>query len=184
MKVLRATVCLAVCGGAAVAASTAFVSSAAAAPAPGAVYVISAQAANNIDGRILLAGAIADNGKTVSIDKDGKPDANGNYVKITLRKGGFEINATTLNTKPTNPSQSLDKATCSGTYSVSGPVTLFDGTGLYQYVSGTVTVTITSSFLGPLYKSGAKKGQCNLGNNVTPIAQDTEIIGKGTVRFG
>ena len=54
-------------------------------------------------GKIVVAGAIGDWGTTLTITKDGKPDQHGNYVKVTLKKGSFEIDSTALNRKTTNP---------------------------------------------------------------------------------
>ena len=116
--------------------------------------------------------------------KHGKPDANGNYVEITLHNGTFEIDSTALNRKTANlaPS-SLNKKTCSFAFTGSGPVTLFNGTGLYKGISGTLTVTINFIGYGPLFTSGATKGQCNTSANAQPLAQHGWIVGKGSVKF-
>jgi hypothetical protein len=42
---------------------------------------------NGAAATILITGAIGDYGKTLTIDKNGKTDSNGNYVKMTLREG-------------------------------------------------------------------------------------------------
>jgi hypothetical protein len=114
----------------------------------------------------------------------GKAVANGNYVKVTLHKGTFEINSATFNATTKNLQPTVNEATCSAVGTASGPVTLFDGTGLYQGITGTVNVTATFGFLGPLFKSGKSKGQCNMSNNAQPISQYTLITGSGTVSFG
>ena len=74
-------------------------------PAGGAVYV-HATGNNGPAGTIIITGAIGDYGKTLSIDRNGKTDTNGNYVKITLHKGTFEVNSTVLNAK-TNHAQPI-----------------------------------------------------------------------------
>ena len=48
-------------------------------------------------GTVVIAGAIGDFGSTLTTDKNGKPDITGNYVRLTLRKGTFELDATELN---------------------------------------------------------------------------------------
>src|ERR1700761_4099505 len=42
---------------------------------------------------IVVTGAIADYGKATSEDKNGKPDINGNYEKVILKKGTFMLDA-------------------------------------------------------------------------------------------
>jgi hypothetical protein len=46
-----------------------------------------------------------------------------------------------------------------------------------------VILTETFAGYGPFYKTGAHKGQCNISNNATPIAQWGAITGVGTVKF-
>lgn len=156
---------------------------AAAAPKDGPISVL-ATLGNGPAGKIVVAGAIGDWGTALSIDKNGKPDENGNYVKVTLKKGTFEIDSTALNKKSDNPHpQIASDTTCSVSVSVSAPVTLLDGTGLYQGISGTVNATLTFSGVGGRYQSGAKKGQCEHGGT-KPMAMLGTVLGRGTVRFG
>jgi hypothetical protein len=118
-------------------------------------------------GTILITGAIGDYGKTLSIDKNGKADPNGTYAKITLHKGTFEVNLTTFEAKANKAEFPIDKASCSSEGSVTGPVTLFKGTGLYEGIL-------------PRYTSGKNKGQCN-GNQ--SLDYFSSITGNGTVSF-
>ena len=154
----------------------------AAAPAGGSIRIF-ATPSNGPTGTILIVGAIGDSGKTLTIDKNGAVNPNGNYVKITLKKGTFEVNSTALNAVANNLQPTVNAATCSGYISASAPVTLFGGTGLYTGIAGTVKITETFAFILPRYTSGSKKGQCNESNNAQPIAQYSSIIGAGTVRF-
>ena len=132
--------------------------SAAGMPAGGQIELI-ATAGSSPYGTIVIAGAIGGSGKTLSMTKSGKPDANGNYVKITLQNGTFEVNSTVFNEKTAKaPASIANKATCSFAFAGSGPVTLFNGTGLYAGISGTVTITINYVGYGPLYTSGAEEG--------------------------
>jgi hypothetical protein len=134
-------------------------------------------------GKIVLAGAIGDWGKVASIDKNGKPAENGNFVKVTLQKGTFEINATAINKKMANPRPQVQSGiTCSVSASGSGPVKFFNGTGLYKGIAGTANLTMTFTGVGPRYQSGAKKGQCEQ-NNGQPLAMLGSVVGRGTVHF-
>jgi hypothetical protein len=136
---------------------------------------------NGAAATILITGAIGDFGKTLTIDKNGKTDSNGNYVKITLQKGTFELNSTTLNAKANSSQPTFYKATCSAQLSATGPVTLFDGAGLYRGITGTLNITETYAFIVPLSASGKNKGQCN--PSAQPISQYSSITGAGTVSF-
>jgi hypothetical protein len=134
--------------------------------------------------KIVVIGAIGDYGTATSIDKDGKVDSNGNYVRIRLRKGTFEVNSVALDKKTNNaPPSIVNTATCSYGFGGSGPVTLFNGTGLYAGISGTLRITQTFAAVGPPHETGPKKGECNTSNNAQPLAIYGSITGGGKVRF-
>jgi hypothetical protein len=152
-------------------------------PAGGTVQIYSPQL-NGVHGTIVITGAIGDYGKTTTINQNGKPDSNGNFVKILLHKGTFEINSTAFNAETKNLQPTVYTSTCSAVGSATGAVTVFDGTGLYAGISGTVNITATFGFIGPLFKSGKNKGQCNLSSNSQPVSEYTLITGSGTVSFG
>jgi hypothetical protein len=140
--------------------------------------------ANGGVSRIVIIGAIGDYGTATSINKDGKVNATGNYVKIRLKKGTFEVNSVALNKKVNSaPPTVVNKATCSYGFAGSGPVTVFNGTGAYAGISGTLQITETFAGIGPPYKTGAKKGECNLSNNAQPVSIWGSITGKGTIKF-
>jgi hypothetical protein len=179
MKVVKATLGVAMLGSLLFVCSAAF---GATTPAGGVVKVF-ATPSNGAGGKIVIAGAIGDYGKTLSIDKNGKTNPNGNYVKITLKKGSFEVNSTTLNAKFNHTEPTVNKSTCSAWFSGTGPVSLFDGTGLYTGISGTVNITETFAFIAPRFTSGKDKGQCNLSNNAQPLSQYASITGTGKVKF-
>jgi hypothetical protein len=138
---------------------------------------------DGIHGPIVVTGAIGDYGQTLSTDKNGEPKANGDYVKVTLRKGTFEMDATALNAKAEQEQPRVEKATCSFLFSSKGQVTLSNGTGRYKGINGTASVTITIAWVGARYRAGKHKGQCNLSESGQPIAQYTSITGAGTVEF-
>jgi len=159
------------------------VAAAAAAPAGGPIGLF-ATVSNGPSGKVVVAGAIGDWGTVVSVDENGKTDENGNFVKVRLKKGTFELDATALNKKLANPRpQVASQVTCSIGFSGSGPLKLFNGTGLYTGISGTVDATVTFAGIGGRYESGAKKGQCERGNSTPLLAQFGSVVGRGTVQF-
>jgi hypothetical protein len=155
---------------------------AAAAPAGGPIALY-ANAGNSPAQKIVFVGAIGDYGTALTVNKNGKVANNGNFVKVTLKKGTFWIDATALNKTLNSASpQVASHTTCSAAVSGSGPVTFFRGTGLYKGISGTANVTVTFGGVDPQYKSGPKKGQCKNGGSNTR-AQFGFVTGQGTVTF-
>ena len=154
---------------------------AAAAPSGGPI-ALSAGVGSNPTQKIVVAGAIGDWGTVHPVDRSGKPDQNGNFVKVLLKKGSFELDVTAVNKAMSNPRPQVQSdVTCSVAAVGSGAAKLFDGTGLYKGISGTVNVTITFTGVGGRYQSGAKKGQCSRGGE--PLAMLGSVVGHGTVRF-
>ena len=134
---------------------------------------------------IVITGAFADYGTATTINQNGTVDANGNFVKIALKQGGFEVNSTTLNKKASSTPPTFNSTTnCSYSFNVSGPISLSNGTGAYKGISGTLSMTESFSAILPRYTSGKHKGQCNEGNSVTPVASGGIISGSGKVSFG
>jgi hypothetical protein len=167
---------------AAFAAACVLASAAAAAAPSGGPIELFATLGTGPSGKIVVAGAIGDWGSTLSIDKNGKPDLNGNFVRVTLKKGTFEIDSTAVNKQMANPRPTIaSDVTCSVAAGGSGPVKLFNGAGLYKGISGTVNVTITFTGVGGRYHSGAKQGQCDHGP--TPLAMLGSVNGRGTIHF-
>ena len=126
---------------------------------------------------------IGDHGTATSINKNGTVNANGEYVKVALQKGGFEVNAVAFNMRLQKLQPSLNAATCTAWASGSGPVTLFNGTGAYAGIGGTAPPPPPP----PLFfkkKKKKGKGQCNMSNNAEPVSQFMgDITGSGTVSF-
>jgi hypothetical protein len=160
--------------------SGAVLSSAAAfASTTGQVHVFVDVSGTSATDSIILTGAIGDYGTSTSIDKNGKTDPNGNYVRIALKKGGFEINAVALG-QAFNKVQPVFGSGCSGTFTASSPVTVFNGKGAYVHIRGTIDVTFTGAFI--IAKS--KRGKCNEDPNAQPASQIGLITGSGRVTFG
>jgi len=166
--------------------ATSFVSgSATAATIKGGTIYVAVTPNNSATYPIVITGAFADYGTATTIDKDGTVNPNGNYVKIALKQGGFEVNSTTLNKKASSTPPTFNSSTnCSYTFTISGPITLSDGSGAYKGISGTLTITESFSAILPRFTSGKHKGQCNESNNATPIASGGDISGSGKVSFG
>jgi hypothetical protein len=136
--------------------------------------------------KIVVTGVIGDYGTATTINKNGTPNDNGNYVKIALQHGGFEVNSVALNQKTNNAPPLMENGTtCSVVFGGTGPVTLFNGTGMYAGITGTIQITEKFAGIGPRFTSGAKKGQCNTSdNNAPPVAFYGSITGTGKVSFG
>ena len=171
---------VAVLGGVLLGGSPAFAATTPSTPAGGPVKVFATPNGNG-GGTIVITGAIGDYGRTLTINKNGTTNANGNYVRITLQKGTFEVNSTALNAKADKAQPTGDLTTCSGSLSVTGPVTLSDGTGLYRGISGTVSITETFAYVAARFTTGKHKGLCN--ESAQPIGQYGSITGTGTVSF-
>ena len=139
------------------------------------IFVVPGNGQGN--GTIVVAGAIGDYGKTTK-QKNG-------IGKAILHKGTFEVNLAAMSKKLNNAKPTIaNTTTCSFVFAATAPVKLFNGTGMYQGISGTVMLTETFAGYGPFYKTGAHKGECNTSNNATPIAQWGSVTGVGTVKFG
>jgi hypothetical protein len=160
------------------------VSAAPAASPTGGTIALFATVGSGPTGKIIVAGAIGDWGTTATIDKSGRRDEHGNYVRVTLRKGSFEIDSTALNKATASPRpQVASDQTCSISTSGSAPVTLFNGTGLYRGISGTLKVTLSFAGVGRRYRSGPDKGQCLHSDTQPPLAMLGSVTGRGTIHF-
>jgi hypothetical protein len=148
-----------------------------ASPAGGAVHVFVDVDTQSATSPILLTGAIGDFGKATVTDKNGKPDDDGNYVHVALKKGTFLVNETQLNKNFDGAKPTVDQATCSLSVAATGPVTLSDGTGLYRGVHGTVKMSQAAGLLFPLKADGT----CNM--NAKPQKLFGELSGVGHLSF-
>ena len=184
MRAGRAVVGLTLVGGLLIAGTATAGAGAASTPKGGSVHVLVEPTGAGTPGKILLTGAIGDFGTTLNIDQNGKPDPNGNYGKVTLSQGTFEVNITALKAKANKANPPFNKATCSATISVTAPITLLDGTGLYAGITGTLRVSEQAGVIGPRITSGTKTGQCDLSNSAQPVGLLLLVHGAGTVHFG
>jgi hypothetical protein len=159
-----------------------FASVAGAAPVGGAVKVFGVPGMG-ARSPILFTGAIGDYGKAIRQNANGVANRNGNFVKFSLTQGTFIGNGTALFKKlNTAPPTAFDNATCSGAFTASAAMPLGSGTGAYAGIGGSLNLHVTFAFVGPRFKSGKHKGQCN--GNANPLAQMGTISGGGTVSVG
>ena len=126
---------------------------------------------------ILITGAITDYGKATKVTKAGKPDENGNYERIVLKKGTFWVDATALNKKLDGVKPTIDTANCYYAFKGSGPTSLTKGTGAYKGISGNLNVTVDFVGIGPRLANG----KCN--TKVAPLAQYGNVTGSGTASY-
>ena len=131
-------------------------------------------------GAFMFTGVIGDYGPTQRETASGTPSANGDFVKFKLKHGTFVGDATKFFNALNHAKFTFDKATCSGAFGASGPVTLSQGTGQYAGISGTLKVTGTFAFVGPRLKNG----KCNNSQKAKPLAQFQGVTGTGHVSLG
>jgi hypothetical protein len=130
---------------------------------------------------IVFTGVIGNYGKSISVNKEGKSDPNGRYEKVSLVDGSFELKAGILDAAVDKAQPNMNQMTCSGWFSATEPVTLFDGTGRYRGVNGTLRTTATIAFVLSRQVSGKDKGQCNTTGR--PLSSYSLIEGSGKVSF-
>jgi hypothetical protein len=154
-------------------------------PAGGSIHVFGSSPGTGGGGKVLITGAIGDHGSTKSVNKSGRANANGSYVKLTLTKGTIELNKTKLDANINHAfgSAVVNSATCSLTVVASGTLPVVNGTGLYKGISGSVRITLSLGLTLPRYASGAHAGQCNQSNAAQPTASLQLVEGTGSVSF-
>jgi hypothetical protein len=126
---------------------------------------------------LVIAGAIGDYGRALSIDKNGKTDAKGNYSQILLQKGTFRINLSAFNKAAGKASFPIDKANCSSEGSITAPASVSNGTGLYKGISGNVHLTLTLVWI----VSRNSDNKCD--GTKTPLFHSEYFTGTGSVSF-
>ena len=125
---------------------------------------------------VVIAGAIGDYGNSLTIDQNGKADPEGNFAKITLQKGTFRVNLTAFNAASRKAGFPINKSSCSSHGTITAPVALSGGTGLYEGISGKGRMTLTVAWI--LASSGQHK--CD-GSKV--LHEFHYLNGAGTVSF-
>jgi hypothetical protein len=159
-------------------ASIALAAGSAATPAGGRIQLFVQPAQRQGNGKVLFTGAVGDYGSSHSVTTAGKKVAT-----ATLTKGTIKLDLTAVAKKANNANPTIDAATCSGAISVSAAAPIVSGTGLYAGIHGTVKITESFGFIGLTYKSGPKKGRCNMSNSAPTVAAMAAVYGSGTVSF-
>ena len=105
----------------------------------------------------------------------------GKYNELVLKKGTIMVDLTQFNSVLNNAQPAdFDAASCSASITASAPVPFVSGTKAYAGIKGSVTVTATFAFIGPL----TRNGQCNTFNNANLVAQWSAVTDVGSVSFG
>lgn len=151
---------------------------AASVPKGGNVRIFVTNTSSPTKSKILVTGAIGDYGTTVSQNANGKPNPNGNFEKVTLKQGGFIVNATALNQKLNSAKPTVNTTNCSVAFTATGPTTIQGGTGAYAGITGKVAITITFAGIAPKTAKG-----CDLANNAPTYGEYSSITGTGSVSF-
>ncbi len=162
-----------------VGASVALGAGASATPAGGPIHIFVQPGQGQGNGKILFTGAVGDYGAThKAVTTGGK-----SISTAMLKKGTIKVDITAISKKTNSANPTIDAATCSGSITETAASPVVSGTGLYAGIHGTVKVTESFGFIGPTYKSGPKKGQCNMSNSAPTVAQMATVYGSGTVSF-
>jgi hypothetical protein len=99
----------------------------------------------------------------------------GNVNKIVLTRGTFEANIATLLARVKVVSST--SGGCSVVLNSTAPVQISDGTGAYQGIHGSITVTLVNAMV-----FAKKDGQCPANpSTATPIGEVVSAIGSGQV---
>jgi hypothetical protein len=128
--------------------------------------------------KITVTGAIGDYGTTISQDANGKVDPNGDFQKVTLKHGGFIVDATALNKKLNSANPTINTTNCSFSLTATAPTKVEKGTGAYKGISGKVAITLTFAGIAPKTAKG-----CNLSDNAPTLGEYQSITGTGSVSF-
>lgn len=147
-------------------------------PAGGRIQIIVQPGQGQGSGKILFTGAVGDYGSTHSVTRDKRK-----LSTATLKKGTITVDITALTAKTSHANPTIDAATCSGSITETAATPIVSGTGLYAGIHGTVKITESFGFIGSTFKSGPKKGQCNMSQSAPTLAQRGVVYGTGTVSF-
>ncbi len=147
-------------------------------PAGGPIELFVQPGQSQGNGKILFTGAVGDYGTSHSVTSGAEK-----LGTASLKKGTITLNLTAITKESDSATPTVDAATCSASLTVSAATPIVSGTGLYSGIHGTVKLTESFGFIGSTYKSGAKKGRCNMSNSAPTIAQMGTVYGSGTVSF-
>jgi hypothetical protein len=126
---------------------------------------------------VILTGAVGDAGKAQSIRPGGTVDPDHHsQLNLMLAQGSFRLDIADLDKKIVGAFGHfpMDPGTCSGSVTVTGavPIVAGSGTGAYQGISGTFTLTVTIAEDFPA-------ARCDV--TAPPLAEAIVMSGAGTV---
>ena len=130
-------------------------------------------------GTVLMTGTIADYGKSVATNADGKPTKEGTYRVLELTKGTILVNITSLDEAINTAFMhaAFDTVTCSVSAPASGTITIVSGTKAYSGITGSFIMGITIAEIAPRTKSGS----CTTKTTTPAVAAFYEATGSGKV---
>ena len=135
----------------------------------GEVHVYGVNPGSGNTNQIIITGAIAARGETSNVSE--------NIGMVTTPNGTFKVNLRELNHAP--GTGGLNAKTCSGAFMVTAPITLFDGTGVFTGIKG--TIKLHETFAGIFSKTDT--GACNAGPTAAPLSALQFFQGEGNVSF-
>ena len=94
--------------------------------------------------QVIASGPITGVGEFEEIDE--------NTVRFVFEEGSI-----TLHVPTEEESEEFDEATCSGSFTFSGPWTIIEGTGIYEGATGSGTFEGTGRFFGVLGEEGCSE---------------------------
>ena len=148
--------------------------------AGGTIHVWQSDTEDSATVPILVTGAIGDYGNSIDEDQNGTVDENGDYTEISLTKGTFLVNNTSLNKAFAHLSPTVDKGNCSVVFTgTASSLPISKGTGAYAGIKGTVRITVTSASIQPKLADG----KCDFSETATPLSSYEVITGSGRVSF-
>jgi hypothetical protein len=148
-------------------------------PAGGPIQIFVQPGQNQGEGKILFTGAVGDYGSS----SPAKSSGGKKIGTAALQKGTIKIDLTAISAKVNKANPPVNMATCSAAVNDTAAAPVVGGTGLYAGIHGTIQITESFGFVGSTYKSGPKKGKCNMSNNAPTLAQMGTVYGSGSVSF-
>jgi hypothetical protein len=148
-------------------------------PAGGRIHVFVQPAKSQGNGKILFTGAVGDYGSSSPVTGSGGKK----FGTATLKKGTITIDLTAITAKVNKANPTFNTATCSAAITETAAAPIVSGTGLYAGIHGSMQLTESFGVIGSTYKSGSKKGKCNMSNNAPTAAEMAAVYGSGTVSF-
>jgi hypothetical protein len=148
-------------------------------PAGGPIQIFVTPGQGQGSGKILFTGAVGDYGSSSPATGSGGKK----FGTATLKKGTIKIDLTAITAKVDKANPTVNAATCSVSLAETAAAPVVSGTGLYAGIHGTIQLTESFGFIGSTYKSGSKKGQCNMSNSAPTVAEMANVYGRGNVSF-